>query len=378
MRSRWNLPIYLAYVALSLVVIAFIVVQMGLTFPWSHPYTITATFSDAADILTNNEVFMNGTRVGHVAGVNVSNGQAQVQLVIDDAQALPLYSDASAEVRKKNLLGETYIDLQRGATTTAVMRSGGAIPINHTVPITEIDQVLAIFDPETVQRVQLLINALGSATTNNGRNLNAEATSTDQLLTALNGPATELSVRQQQVNDIVLELQRLYGLLAQQREQVKQEFVTWNQVMGQLADQEAGIAGTVQQGDTLLQNLDALVSSSSPGGQPRAQELSAVIQELGNPANDGAVANLSSFLNSANSIIAGIAPYRQYVNDVFPDLQSSFADTIDNNGVTQHVWSVFSVNCPTPATCNGTAQPASGQSGPPSSTWAAMSAGAGG
>jgi phospholipid/cholesterol/gamma-HCH transport system substrate-binding protein len=377
MRSRWNLPIYVAYVVISLVVVTFIVAQMGLTFPWAHPYTITAHFSDAADVLTNNEVYLNGVRVGHVGGVNVHNGQAQVELVIDDGQAQPIYQDASAEVRKKNLLGETYIDLQRGGSA-ARMQSGGTIPVNHTVPITEIDQVLAIFDPETVQRVQLLINALGNATTNNGRNLNAEATSTNQLLTALNGPATELSARQQQLNDIVIELQRLYAVLAQQREQVKEEFVTWNQVMRQLADQESGIAGTVQQGDTLLQNLDALVSGTSPSGQPRAQEISAILQELGNPSSDGAIANLQSFLSSANSIIAAIAPYRQYVNDVFPDLQSSFADTINNDGVTQHVWSVFSVNCPTPNTCNGKAQPASGQSGPPASTWAAMGTGGAG
>jgi len=238
--------------------------------------------------------------------------------------------------------------------------------------------VLAIFDPETVQRVQLLINALGNATTNNGHNLNSEATSTDQLLTALNGPATELSVRQQQVNDIVLELQRLYGVLAQQRDQVKQEFVTWNDVMGQLANQESGIAGTIQQADTLLQNLDGLVSSTSPNGTPRAQEIGTLLQELGDQSSSGPVANLSSFLSTANSIIADIAPYRQYVNDVFPDLQSSFADTVNNNGVMQHVWSVFSVNCPTPSTCNGTPQPASGTAAPPSSTWAAMGTGGGG
>ena len=377
MRSRWNFPIYVAYVLLSLTVLGFIVVQARfITLPGSHPYTVTAMFTDAADILNNNEVYMNGTRVGHVSDVSASNGLAKVQLVLDDAQALPLHTDASAEVRKKNLLGETYIDLQRGSA--ADMQSGGTIPVAHTVPITEIDQVLAIFDPETVQRVQLLINALGNATTNNGKNLNNEATSADQLITALNGPATELSARQQQLNDIVLELQRLFGVLAQQRDQVKQEFVTWNDVMGQLANQESGIAGTVQQADTLLQNLDALVNSTSPSGQPRAREISTLLQELGDQSSNGAVANLQSFLGTANSIIADIAPYRQYVNDVFPDLQSSFADTVDNNGVMQHVWSVFSVNCPTPSTCNGTAQPASGASAPPSSTWAAMGAGAGG
>lgn len=377
MRSRWNFPIYVAYIVLSLTVLGFIVVQARfITLPGSSPYTVTAVFTDAADILNNNEVYMNGTRIGHVGGVNVSSGHASVQLVIDDAQAVPLHTDASAEVRKKNLLGETYIDVQRGSADA--MQSGGTIPVSHTVPITEIDQVLAIFDPETVQRVQLLINALGNATTNNGHNLNSEATSADQLVTALNGPATELSVRQQQVNDIVLELQRLYAVLAQQRDQVKQEFTTWNDVMAQLANQESGIAGTIQQADTLLQNLDALVSSTSPSGQPRAQEISTLLQDLGDQSSNGPVANLSSFLSTASSIIADIAPYRQYVNDVFPDLQSSFADTVNNNGVMQHVWSVFSVNCPTPSTCNGTAQPASGTSTPPSSTWAAMGTGAGG
>src|SRR5438445_4450421 len=240
MRSRWNLSIYVVYLALSAAVIGFIVAAMGVTLPWSHPYSLTAGFADAADILGNNEVFMNGAKVGHVGSVTVTSGQARVQLVIDDPAALPIHSDATAEVRKKNLLGETYIDLQRGHSHRDIA-SGGQIPVAHTIPITEIDQVLAIFDPQTVQRVQLLIDALGDATTNNGANLNAQATTAKDLVSALNGPAVELSVRKQQMQDIVLELQRFYGVLAAQRDQVREEFDTWNQVMGQLAAQEAAI-----------------------------------------------------------------------------------------------------------------------------------------
>src|SRR4029077_11283037 len=131
------------------------------------------------------------------------------------------------------------------------------------VPITEIDQVLAIFDPVTVQRVQLLINAAGGALSNNGQTMNAEATTLNNVLTSLNSPAVELSVRRQQVQDIVLELQRFYDVLANQRGQITQEFGTWNQVMDQLANQDAGVAGTLQQADTLLQNLNALVSGQS-------------------------------------------------------------------------------------------------------------------
>jgi virulence factor Mce-like protein len=363
-RSRLNLPIYIIYLGISLVVIGFIVAQMGLKAPWSHSYSVSATFTDAADILSNNEVFMNGSKVGHVGDVTVTNGQAQVQLVLDNPQALPLHTDASAEVRKKNLLGETYIDLQRG-TAVAQMDDGGNIPVNHTVPITEIDQVLAIFDPQTVQRVQLLINALGSGTTNNGQNMNAQASSANQLVSALNGPAIELSVRQQQVQDIVLELQKFYGVLANQRVQVRDEFGTWNQVMGQLANQESSISGTIQQADLLLQNLDTLVTGEG-------SNITALLNQL--PA---ALDQTNRFLDQSNTIINGIAPYRRAISDVFPDLQTSFADTFKDpqTGLLQHFWSVFSVNCSAGSCASGAAP--SAFNGSPSNVWAAMASSGG-
>ena len=364
MRSRWNLPIYLVYLAISVGVIGFIVVQMGFAVPWSHQYSVHASFSDAADILPNNEVYMNGVKVGHVGDVSVTNGKAQVQLVMDNTQALPLHPDASAEVRKKNLLGETYIDLQRGSGGGEIA-DGGSIPINHTVPITEIDQVLAIFDPETVQRVQLLLNGLGNATTNNGQNMNAEAGSTNQLITALNGPAAELSMRQQQVQDIVVELQKWYTVLANQRTQIRDEFGTWNQVMAQLANQEAGIGGTLQQADALLTNLDNLVSGESGN-------ISAILSNL-----PGTLNSTNSFLHQANTIGTALAPYRQYIADIFPGLQTSFSDT-DLNG--NHIWSVYSVTCATGPgifPCTGHS-PSSYSPGPTSNVWAAYSAGGGG
>ncbi len=363
MRSRWNLPIYIVYLAMSLLVIGFIVAQVGVPLPWSHQYSVTAYFADAADILPNNEVYMDGTKVGHVGAVTVIDNEAKVQLVIDNGDALPLHANASAEVRKKNLLGETYIDLQRGSGAGSIA-DGGSIPVSRTVPITEIDQVLAIFDPQSVQRLQLLINALGNATTNNGQNMNNEASTTNQLLTALNGPAQELSVREQQVNDIVLELQRFYQVLANQRVQVRDEFGTWNQVMAQLANQESSIGGTVQQANALLKSLDSLVSGES--GNIRS-----VLNDL--PA---ALGTTNGFLGQANQIIGDLAPYRQYINDIFPGLATSFTQK-DPNG--NHLWSVFSANCNSgmASPCAGST-PSSTNGATPSAVWAAYSTGAAG
>jgi ABC-type transporter Mla subunit MlaD len=250
-------------------------------------------------------------------------------LVIDDTHALPLHPDASAEVRKKNLLGETYIDLQRG-NASGEMTDGGNIPVNRTVPITEIDQVLAIFDPETVQRLQLLISSLGDATTNNGQNMNAEAASMNQLLSSLNGPALVLSARRQQVQDIVLELQRFYNVLAAQRVQVRDEFGTWNQVMAQMASQQGSISGTLQQADALLSSVDTLVSGEG-------RNLNAVLSNL--PA---ALDSANAFLTQSNTITSDLAPYRQYINDIFPVLQTAFADTDPAGG---HILEAYDVNC---------------------------------
>ena len=359
MRSRWNLPIWLLYVAFCLLVLGFIVRGLQFTVPWSHPYQVTATFADADSILANNEVFMNGSRVGYVSSVGVSDGVAKVHMILSDGRAIPLYSDATAQVRKKNLLGETYIDLTRGSAGQA-MASGGQIPINHTMPITEIDQVLAVFDPVTVQRVQLLIDALGEGTTNNGDRMNASAPSLNQLVTVLNGPSAELSVRRQQVQDIVLELQRFYTVLANQREQVRQEFGTWADVMQQLANQEQAIGGTVVQADTLLKNLNALVSGE--GGDIRS-----TVAQLPTTLND-----LNAFLYESGGILGNLARYRTAIHDVFPNLGSSFYDTDPSTG--QHFWSVFSVNCP--SSCgNASSSQTTPQQTAPNDTWAAAMGG---
>jgi virulence factor Mce-like protein len=359
MRSRWNLPIYVVYTLFCLLVLGFIVRGLQFSVPWSNPYHLTATFSDADGILPNNEVFLNGTKVGYVGAVSVVNGQAKVNLVFDNGNAVPLHPDAKAQVRKKNLLGETYIDLTRG-TGGGQIQTGGDIPLDHTLPITEIDKVLAVFDPATVQRVQLLINTLGQGTTNNGGAMNSSAGSLNDLVSALNVPATTLSVRRQQVNDIVLELQKFYTVLAAQREQVRQEFGTWTQVMQQLANQEQAIGGTVRQADLLLQNLDVLFAGNG-------NNLHQALLEL-----PGTLTQLNAFFDQSNTVLKSVVQYRNSIHDTFPNLGSSFFDTDPKNG--QHYWSVFSVDC------NGGGCPKPASQTTPSSTapnafWAAAMGG---
>jgi phospholipid/cholesterol/gamma-HCH transport system substrate-binding protein len=331
-RSKANLPLVIGYMLTSLIVLGVIVAQLGVTLPWQRPYTLTVEFADTSGVLSSNEVDMNGARIGRVGDVSAAHGQGKVQLIIDNPSALPIYDNATAEVRTKNLLGETYIDLQRGTSrcATCTLSSGATLDASHTVPITEIDQVLSIFDPTTVHRVQFIIDALGRGTTNNGTNMNSGATSARALVTSLNGPAVELSVRRQQVADITIELQRLYDMLAKQRAEVRQAVGTWNDVMAQFAAQDDSVATSLQQADTLLAKLNTVLANEGTNLQTTLTELPSAINDT------------NQFLEQSNSILGSVLPYRGSIHDVFPNLASSFADT-DANG--QHFWSVYSVGC---------------------------------
>jgi len=376
MRSRWNLPIYVAFVAICITALGFIVLQMGINLPWANPYRLTATFHDGAGILANNEVFMNGTKIGRIETVSAVNGQAQVDMIVENASGLPIYKDAAAQVRIKNLLGETYVEINRGTKDSGQMPTGGHIPVENTITPVQIDEVLAVLDPQSRQRLTLLINGAGDALANNGDNLNDQARSVNQLLTDLNGPAQVLHVRQQQLENIVLELQRFYTVLANQRDTVREEFGTWAQVMAQEAAQEEAIKGTITQADSFLASLDTLANGEVPN-------IRALFDELP-PALD----QLSGFLGDSNKILSPLvqANVLKAVDAVFLNLGTSFADTDPNsqvNGKDQHLWSVYSVGC----FGNQSGNPSQGCTGQqdasytptaPNATWAAaLSGGAG-
>ena len=370
MRSRWNLPIYLAYVAVCITALGFIVLQMGITLPWSNPYRLTATFRDGAGLLANNEVFMDGTKIGRIDSVSAVNGQAQVDMIVETASALPIYHDATAQVRIKNLLGETYVEINRGTAQDGAMPSGGSIPVDHTITPVQIDEVLAVLDPQSRQRLELLINGAGDALNNNGSNLNDQASSVNHLLTSLNGPAAVLQAREQQLQDIVLELQRFYDVLAKQRDTVREEFGTWAQVMAQEAAQEQSIKGTVIQADALLTSIDTVVNGEVPNIRALFDQLPSTLGQL------------SNFLDKSNQILnplTGDPKVLKAVDAIFLNLGTSFADTdptrTDPSGLPQHLWSVYSVGCF--KDCSGTTN--SGYSvTSPNATWASVLSGGAG
>ncbi len=127
---------------------ALLVVVFGqLRFQRYHTYT--AEFSNGSGLKPGQFVRAGGVEVGKVSNVTLSeNGQRiLVKLAVD--KSLPVYQSTGAQIRYANLIGERYVNLDRGTGEGAdrVLPPGGFIPLARTQPALDLDALIGGFKP---------------------------------------------------------------------------------------------------------------------------------------------------------------------------------------------------------------------------------------
>src|SRR5437773_11693309 len=96
----------------------------------NHPYTVTAYFLSAEGLTPQNDVVINGARVGKLASVSIapdngpSQGGAQVVLEVEDSAA-PLHRGTRATIRPKRPLATPFVELTAAPPSAAALPSGG-------------------------------------------------------------------------------------------------------------------------------------------------------------------------------------------------------------------------------------------------------------
>ncbi|HET6877896.1 MAG TPA: MCE family protein [Jatrophihabitans sp.] len=121
----------------------------------SHPYTVTAQFTDALDLVRQAAVKVGDVPVGQVGNISLGAGGrlALVQLQINGDVRLP--ANATASIQQTSLLGEKYVELTRPAAPTGTLRNGATIPVSSTSQGIEFEQVFGA--------LSLLLNGGGVA-----------------------------------------------------------------------------------------------------------------------------------------------------------------------------------------------------------------------
>ena len=132
-----------AVVLLFFTVVIFVVFGQ-MRFDRTNGYS--AIFTNVSGLKPGQFVRAQGVEVGKVSDITlIDNGQrARVDFNVD--RSLALYQGSTASVRYLNLIGERYLELQRGDSDKK-LPVGGTIPLERTQPALDLDALVGSFRP---------------------------------------------------------------------------------------------------------------------------------------------------------------------------------------------------------------------------------------
>src|SRR5437588_12703115 len=309
MRSRANLPVFIAYLLLGLLATTFLAAQMGGEFVFGG-YRLNAVFNTGADLVAGDDVTMSGLRVGKVESLTPMAGATQVTMLLH-RDLTPVFKDARAVIRQKNLLGETYIEVNRGSASQGAIPDGGTIAQDHTLTPVEIDQVLNALDPQVRDQLDIVINTLGQATAGRGQDMNASAADLSSVAVDLRVLAQPLASNSDHLDALIADLSKVMQTLAAWHADFRAMIADWDNVMATLASREQNLQGTIVEQDRVMSILDQALSG---GG---AQGLQSAIAQ-GSPMVD----NADHYLGGASTMFGIVQQDTPGIKQLFIELAS--------------------------------------------------------
>ncbi|WP_370468459.1 MCE family protein [Streptacidiphilus sp. P02-A3a] len=256
----------------------------------SHPYTVTADFSDVLSLVPQASVEVNDVPVGRVTRISLapSGWTAVVTMQVNGDVQLP--GNAYASLEQSSLLGEKYIELSDPPSdqpATGTLADSGTIPLARTNRSPEVEEVFGA--------LSLLLNGGG----------------VQQLKTISSELNQALAGNQPAVRDLLSRLSTLVGDLNTHRSDITAALDGLNQLSATLAARD-------QQIDTVLSDLSPGLSVLSD----QRQQLVTMLQSL-DTLSGVAVSTVNASQADLVADLKGLAPTLQRLADAGQDLPNS-------------------------------------------------------
>jgi len=251
----------------------------------NYDYTLTAYFLSAEGLTQENDVVINGARVGKVLSVSVaadngpSQGGAQVVMAIDRGSA-PLHRGTRATIRPKGLLGNPFVELTAGPSSAAAIPSGGTLPLQDTASPVDLDQVMDLFDPQTRARIQTLTKEGGIALANRGSDLNLFLAALPAITQDASTVTDRIASQDQQLSALDVEFDRIAQMMAAEDQAFRADIANGASLLDVTAAHEAQLTAELVYADRALGELAAGLKGHERDLNQMLKALPAVLDEL--------------------------------------------------------------------------------------------------
>lgn len=245
--SPLRLAALIGFVLACVSVLTYLWISFGGSLPLEpQGYRVQVAFPQANELATGADVRIAGVNVGSVVGLRLDpNDNRTLATLAISRQYAPIAQDTRATLRIKTLLGETYVQLSRGAQSSGQLPDHGRLPDGQVEPDVTLDQILSTFDPQTRRAFQTWMQAQAGAVLGRGQDINASFgylpgffDSGQRLLATLNGQSAAvrglvastgqffnaISARRGELSGLITDANNLFQTTAQRNQELADVF----------------------------------------------------------------------------------------------------------------------------------------------------------
>jgi len=312
--------------------------------PYAHRYSVHARFANAINLGSNDFVEIHGVRVGRVGNLTPVDGLADVTLRIDEPN-IRLHDDATAALRLKSLVGESYVEVNPGSPSRPELADGALLPLAQTRTPVQLDQVLNTLDPATRTALAGFLTQLGEGVQGRAGDIAGLVRQSEPALGST--AATFHAFDSPELGDLIATLDADTGTLAVRSGTLKGIFQNGNGFLGALAPDTGNIKAVIGDAADTMARIDAVLHDRTAGLGSTLDELDAVVRNTGTLADE------------ARPIVDAMTPDLPVLTVLMKEITSA-SSQVDANGYFMRLLPVFGQ-----ASANNLGIPASpGTSGP--------------
>ena len=130
---------------------------------WAKPrgYTLHVYFKNTAGLDEKTRVRIAGVEAGTVDAVRLSDGKAEVSLLMHPE--VKIYRNATASIKLSGLLGDKYLDIKPGTAETGILKEGDTISIvKELVDIDDLARNLTMVSKKFTDLAESLNDVIGN------------------------------------------------------------------------------------------------------------------------------------------------------------------------------------------------------------------------
>jgi phospholipid/cholesterol/gamma-HCH transport system substrate-binding protein len=285
---------------------------------------VVAQFASAAPLVVNNEVKIDGVVVGKVHSLDVDKGFADVGMSLDPS-AFPLHRDARATIRSVSLLGERYVDLERGNPSAPLLEQGDPIPLTQTRTNVGADEIFNVLDKPTSAGLAAFFTTLGDGLRDNGGNADAAIRALAPALRDTQGLTKVLRDQNALLNALVDRAEPVANALATDDGKAMDRMVgAADRLLGATASQDAALNRTLDELPSALESARTSLGSlknTANGATPTLRGMRPFTDNLDNISNE-----LMLFSDSLDPALASLDPVLDRARDLLDKAEPVVSD----------------------------------------------------